>query len=409
MTKRHYNTSSLEVVSEKILEVSDGLYTAPFLDEEYVNGRSKVTVHCSKHGVEWKAGIENLYRGRGCPQCAKEKQKAKLRVAPADKIVEIESKVGEGKYDFSRINLDGDIQDKVWIKCKHHEEWFENQLSKLIRAKGCKKCVHESRMINYNKRTEGAVENLPYKLLTDSWKNVKRKSTKYDLMYPVQCKNCDHVFEANWQAIFGSSMHICVVCSNGIVQTTEDFKAKVAYKRDPEKPSYNLDQFEYTGYDQPSKVICEKHGFCQNMSARSVIDSRVLHCCWIDEHHGGWNISRLNESMKNKYGMVYHLRFTSKEGKVFDKVGLTTKGLAHRFWATKKLGYTYEVIRICEDNVYNCVLLEHMIKESLKADDRLYRIRDFKHKSIGGWTECFYPIVENEGVEYEETYTSCVI
>lgn len=393
MKNRHFSTVSLEHIEKRIYEVSDGKYTALDLSNEYASGLSKITLHCSEHDVVWKAAIEKIYRGSGCPQCAKEKQVKRLTLSIEDKVSQIVSVVGEGVYDFSKVPLDATVKDNVTIRCVKHNEYFIKPLTKLLRSKGCKKCVHESRMKSYNRKRMNQIKELPYTLLTDSWVNVKRKSDDHKTLYPVQCKNCNHKFGLSWARLF-ASQNLCVACGNGLVQSLEDFKVKVSYRRDASKPSYNLDQFEYTGYDQPSKIVCEEHGFCQNMSARSIIDGRIMHCCWIASHHGGWNFSRLDEEMKNKDALLYHLRFTSKYGKVFDKVGITTKSLQARFWAVEKMGFTYEVVRICEDTLYDCMILEHIIKESLKADDRMYRVHDFKHKSIGGWTECFYPITK---------------
>ena len=393
MTKRHFNTVSLEHIHKRIANVSKGKYKALNLDEEYVNGVSKITLHCSEHDVVWRTSIERIYRGSGCPVCAKEKQRQKLSISAEDKIKEIVSIVGEDRYDFSQVQPNASTKQKVAIRCIKHDCIFEKTLGKLVRSKGCPQCVHESRMTNYNEKRQDQIDSLPYQLLSDSWINVKGKGRDNDTLYPVKCKNCSHKFKAAWPRLF-ASQDLCVACGNGMVQTTDDFKAKVNFHRDKSKPSYNLDQFEYSGYDQPSKVICEEHGFCQNMSARSVVDGRVLHCCWIANHHGGWNISRLNDSMKDRDAITYHLRFTHESGRVFDKIGITTKSLKARFCAVEELGYSYEVIRVCEGSLYDCMILEHIIKESLKADDRLYRIHDFKYNSIGGWTECFYPITE---------------
>lgn len=121
------------------IEVHGDKYTYELL--EYVNGKSKVDITCTKHGPFNIAGTK-LLGGQGCQICASEKQSLNSRDT-IEKFVEKAQALHGDKYDYSLVELVND-NTLVKIRCKKHDTVFNKTPSKHKSGQGCPVCARES-------------------------------------------------------------------------------------------------------------------------------------------------------------------------------------------------------------------------------------------------------------------------
>lgn len=127
----------------------------------YVNSRTEVTIICPEHGpFIQRAGNHLLY---GCPKCAG-------NVAPTnEEFIEQATKVHNGKYDYSKVDIKG-AKDKITIICPIHGE-FEQRYRDHLRGCGCNKCrLSKSKEFD---PIEGKSNTREYKI----WKGMKNRVT----------------------------------------------------------------------------------------------------------------------------------------------------------------------------------------------------------------------------------------
>lgn len=68
-TKRVVTEDFIKAVKKKLEKRHNSYYNYPFLEEEYVNSRVKMSVECPEHGL-FKQWYDNHAKGHGCPLCA---------------------------------------------------------------------------------------------------------------------------------------------------------------------------------------------------------------------------------------------------------------------------------------------------------------------------------------------------
>ena len=103
---------------------------------DYVNSATKVCIICPEHGEFWQIPSSHL-QGKGCPKCAKERNRKKMAMATDGFIKRCKEIYGE-KYDYSKVEYVNN-HTKVCIICPEHGEFWQipnNHLS----GYGCRAC-----------------------------------------------------------------------------------------------------------------------------------------------------------------------------------------------------------------------------------------------------------------------------
>lgn len=108
---------------------------------EYNGMHHKIIVKCNKCGNIFEVVPNNHKKGRGCPFCALEKKKEKLRLS-VDIVKERISKKFYGKYDLSEITYDN-VDEKIKLICPEHGEFWQTPFL-LFKGCGCPKCGQSS-------------------------------------------------------------------------------------------------------------------------------------------------------------------------------------------------------------------------------------------------------------------------
>ena len=104
---------------------------------EYNGMHHKIIVKCNKCGNIFEVEPSNHKKGRGCPFCALEKKKEKLRL-PVDIVKERIAEKFCDKYDLSEI-VYNNVDEKIKLICPEHGEFWQTPFM-LFKGCGCQKC-----------------------------------------------------------------------------------------------------------------------------------------------------------------------------------------------------------------------------------------------------------------------------
>lgn len=138
MRKRNERTSQFLGQMKKLY--GDSL---SFPDLNYRNQRSKITVRCNLHNVEYQAWPTNLSSGkRGCPRCGK-----KLTIE--DFIIKARKRHGV-KYSYDKVSF-VNTMTKVTITCPIHGDWRTKPYIHYHVGSECPKCVADSNRMTADK------------------------------------------------------------------------------------------------------------------------------------------------------------------------------------------------------------------------------------------------------------------
>lgn len=101
-----------------------------------VIGDSPATLHCKVHG-DFIINPHTLFRKRTvgvCKKCSRNNDKYKLA------FIEKSKKIHGDTIDYSKLDM---TDKKVKLRCKIHDEWFEQDKRNHLMYSGCKKCILE--------------------------------------------------------------------------------------------------------------------------------------------------------------------------------------------------------------------------------------------------------------------------
>lgn len=284
------------------------------------------------------------------------------------------------KYDYSLIDYEKTHPDIEYI-CEIHGLRKQN-LHDHLNGHGCRKCGLIERAKNqiipvddwikrFNK-----VHNGKYQYDKQSY-CYKSKSINLicDIHGPTKCSVDHHVL--------GSG---CPKCAGVAKITKEEFfeRCKTAHKN-----KYVYKDSVYTSLNEKITYFCPHHGSVSQQAANHMKGYGCSKCSAIEN---SWLSKRNieNSRKKNLPCKIYHVRFTNrKSGKVFDKIGVTIRTVADRYYVAKNDGFDYEIINTANSTRLECVKLESDFVEWLNKSNKGYRVHDLKNTRIGGWTECF--------------------
>ena len=102
--------------------------------------RSRESFTCSKHGVVKMIPRDHLRTKYGCPKCANDQ----VTFTPREhntRYIERAKKKFNGKFDYSRVNLDAKPKEKVIVVCPEHGENKVRIRGHYHSDHGCKECA----------------------------------------------------------------------------------------------------------------------------------------------------------------------------------------------------------------------------------------------------------------------------
>lgn len=159
-----------------------------------------------------------------------------------------------------------------------------------------------------------------------------------------------------------------------------------------EKHGYKYDYslVDYETNNSFVDIICPIHGVFSQKSGNHMRGQGCPMCANV--HYDIYSaVKHKNDYLRN-FGKVYIIKIYS-DTESFYKIGVTTKSIQERFKLLKKYGYKYEVLDYIEDNMYNTVVLEDYLHNTLSKHSYLPDGR------FGGYTEC-YSYVDDVIIEF---------
>ena len=235
----------------------DNCFEYPYIEEEYENSHSKITIKCKKCGNTFtKIACDHITSEKGgCKTCNNESNKKYYTYKDLQ------------KYNINNINIiffEGkkEQNDKITINCKEHGK-YEILIKTLIKGKGeCKICAllkcNENKIAPYRIFKEKMLNNYPtIKLYDETYINMNTKMK-------FQCSICNHIFERKPNTYDCSILTTpCPKCTQKYIsekntKTTEEFKNRI-------NEIFGTDIFDttnsvYTKSDELITVKCKQCG-----------------------------------------------------------------------------------------------------------------------------------------------------
>jgi len=103
---------------------------------QYINGHTKVIILCPTHKEFEQTPNCHLNRGSGCSECNKGKRDPNKLL---NEFLEKAKQKHGDKYDYNEVVYEG-ARNNVKIKCKIHNEIFDQTPESHVKGHGCRKC-----------------------------------------------------------------------------------------------------------------------------------------------------------------------------------------------------------------------------------------------------------------------------
>lgn len=137
---KHCNWEKQKIGLEKFIirakQIHGDLYD--YSQTFYERTTKKLQVVCRKHGM-WKVTPHNhIIHKSGCPRCAANLRKQKLRKEWCG-VVQQANKIHQNKYNYSKY-IYINSKHKSTIKCPKHGEFLQTMEKHILQQTGCPKC-----------------------------------------------------------------------------------------------------------------------------------------------------------------------------------------------------------------------------------------------------------------------------
>ena len=237
---------------------------------EYKGNKVKVCMICPIHG-EWWMSPNNHLRGHRCPGCYGTPKHTNKE------FIEKAREVHGDKYDYSKVEYDGN-KTKVCIICPQHGEFWQSAGSHMT-GSGCPKCSGRARItlddflkratdIHNGKYDYSKIIHIPKRRKITQESFVERASSihknKYDYSKSIYvdrkekvCIICPEHGEFWQKPHFHLQGGNCPKCVGGVRLTTEEFTEKA---RLVHEDLYDYSKGNYINTSTKVCIICREHG-----------------------------------------------------------------------------------------------------------------------------------------------------
>lgn len=226
------------------------------LFETFTGLTAQVKLQCIKHGIVSVRADSLLRKKAGCPECAKESARLKLRIPVAEAIERARAVHGD-TYTYVEKSYSG-IDSKMQIVCKEHGE-FSQYLSSHIKQKaGCPECaVGRARWGLRVSFTEfvhraRAVHGDRYGYSEDGYRGNISDAT-------IMCKDHGEFKQSVSNHLAGKGCKACGVRQRSSTQTLP-YKEFVARASEAHSDRYSYIESSYTNVASKVSVVCSEHG-----------------------------------------------------------------------------------------------------------------------------------------------------
>lgn len=246
-------------------------YIYPFIEKEYVNKHSEITIICKicNNTFKNKADYHLSTKYGGCKVCEKKHLEDRTEYFTYDDLI-------SKKADNIILKpFDGKLskKDKCVAVCSTHGE-YEVLVSTILDRRGkCKKCNKNSkRIVNVNNFKE--LFETKYKQIECKYSEFKNMSSKITFV----CKDCGHVFKRKPTEMLNHVYrHPCPKCSLDIIskehtKSLENFKAEV--ENIYGKGTFDMTETVYSKSSEYVTLKCNKCGRYFTKEANSLLQGK---------------------------------------------------------------------------------------------------------------------------------------
>jgi len=329
----------------------------------YTGIHNKIKINCLKHGFFYQLP-SNHFKGSGCNECAIELSNKKLTLSKAD-FLSRAMNIHQNKYDYSLLSYKN-LRDHIRIICPLHGE-FSQLASYHLYGKGCPEC---SKLQN----------RMQTPLFMDKAKAIHGNKYDYSLVncqgtasiINIICKKHGKFEQRVFQHLTGSGCRKCYVDSTKLSKESfiNDCIATHGHK-------YNYSKVEYKTIRDKVIITCSEHGDFLQIAHDHKHGSNCPSCA---------NYIRILSNKEPSTPCYLYYLTLKHEDYLFYKVGITTKGVEHRFKALSKDGVELIEKQAVLTTLHKAIIAEQSVLSDF-IEHKLYMLDVLVFS--GGGTECF--------------------
>lgn len=368
-----------------------------YQETQYRTARIGVTIRCRTHGPFEQAPYVHL-GGSGCPQCSNEATGNRSRMTTEEFIALARKKYSE-KFDYALVQY-VDAWTPVQIRCPTHRQFLQTPAAHLHNtAYGCPQCAHDD-ATNRGRGPRGARPQDRSNTTAFIERATVVHSCKYDyslVKYQSSKEKVTIICKSHGPFAQDASGHLsgsgCPKCGNELISSSQrqSVESFIARARTVHGDKFDYSKVVYETARRPVTIICPVHG-----GFEQVPDKHLRYGCRKCADHelpGAYTEKRFTENVAlgSKNGTLYYVRFSSDDGEIFYKVGISQNKAKQRFAGYKgSYGYDMEVIREITVPMRHALAIEQEILLSFaKMNQHLPRRKSRAGRRFGGKNECF--------------------
>lgn len=290
------------------------------------------------------------------------------------------------RYDYSF--LEDPALRKQTIYCPEHDRYFSHTYTEHVTGKmRCKRCFDDTMRMTQEDYITACKKK--HKGMDYDYSKVEYKG--WGDTVTIHCNIHAHdLTRRAWDFAFSKTHEAgCRYCA-GLSKTNEQF-IEEAKRVHGDKFSY--DATEYIGSSVKVKLYCKIHEEYFEQLPNAHLNS-IFACpkCYIENATTWYSSHTLPESMHDIESTVYHVEIENyNTGRVFNKVGITTKDVDTRFKGCHLDGFSIKSLQEIHTTLVKSLMIEEHLLECLRERNLLYKVHDLKGTRIAGWTECYVP------------------
>lgn len=314
-----------KLTTEEFIERATKKHNGKYSYEKsvYISAKTKIIVTCPDHG-DFKTESSSHMLKTGCPECAG------IKRLTTDKFIQRSIAIHGDRYDYSRAEYIKN-SEKVEIICKKHGSFYQTPANHML-GNNCPYCANKNVTLKnfIEKAKEVHGDRYDYSLVEYNGNASKVK---------IICKK-HGVFEQR------ASNHLYW---NGCKGCRLDQKKSYGFSqeeiikqfKDAHGDLYDYSLVEYTGIDNPVKIICKSHGEFNQTPYHHKKNSAG---CPICTKVTPYSRTKYVNACKSKGGKssIYIIKM-KLENEVFYKVGITNNTIEQRFQSNP---YQIELLRL---------------------------------------------------------------
>ena len=221
--------------------------TFPFIEDEYVNATSKITIRCPIHG-DWISTPGSVKVAKfNCKQCKDLGKFTKKWEQDKIQFIKDGSEKFNNKFDYSKFEYKG-VAVKGTIICPEHGEFQQPPNNHLESSYGCALCAPNA-SLNKDDFVNKAKAKFNNKFDYSSFKYVS-----IDTKGTIICPEHGEFEQTPYQHTH--SIYGCPRCSGNVKYSTEEIISKYSKKF----PELDFSETKYINSSEEIEINCPKHG-----------------------------------------------------------------------------------------------------------------------------------------------------